>query len=210
MVELSAGVIKAGAYFSHINFDILRNPSVRLLVDDGRSVLQEVRQPYDIITADAIIPRHAGANSLNSVEYFTLVRKALAPGGLALHWNGGATQEEFKLILRAFATAFPHTTLWGDGSLMVGSLVPLTVSQSRIAAMLEDPATRDVLHMMHVEEPRHLEKMFRADTDAVRAFLGEGTVLSDDRPLLEYFASLPQGEKNLSGLVRLSDRVVRP
>ena len=64
--------------------------------------------------------------------------------------------------------------------------------------------------MMHVEEPRHLEKMFRADTDAVRAFLGEGTVLSDDRPLLEYFSSLPQGEKNLSGLVRLSDRVVRP
>ena len=56
VVELSAGVIRARAYFGHINFDILRNPSVRLLVDDGRSVLQEVRQPYNIITADAIIP----------------------------------------------------------------------------------------------------------------------------------------------------------
>ena len=210
VVELSEGVIKAGEYFSHINFDILRNPSVRLLVDDGRSVLQSVRDPYDVITADAIIPRHAGANSLNSVEYFTLVRNALAPGGIALHWNGGATQEEYKLIMRAFVAAFPHTTLWGDGTLMVGTLTPLTVSQARIAAMLENPETRDVLQMMHIEEPGHLEKMFRADTDAVRAFLGTGTVLSDDRPLLEYFASLPQDEKDLSGLVRRSDRVIRP
>ncbi len=210
VVELSEGVIKAGAYFSHINFDILNNPSVRLIVDDGRSVLQGRREPYDIITADAIIPRHAGANSLNSVEYFTLVRKALAPGGIALHWNGGATQEEYTLILRAFATAFPHTTLWGDGALMVGTLAPLQVSMARIAAMLNNPETRAVLQMMHVEEPGHLERMFRADTDAVRAFLGAGVVLSDDRPLLEYFASLPQHEKNLLGLVRRSDRVIRP
>lgn len=210
VVELSEGVIKAGEYFSHINFDILRNPSVRLIVDDGRNVLQRVRGTYDIITADAIIPRHAGANSLNSVEYFRLVRNALAPGGIVLHWNGGATLEEYQLILRAFVEVFPHTTVWGDGSLMVGTPEPLTVSRARISALLASPDTRDVLHMMHVEEVDHLEKMFRGDTDAVRAFLGDGPVLSDDRPLLEYFASLPQSERDLLPLQRHPDRVFRP
>jgi spermidine synthase len=210
VVELSGGVVQAAGYFSHINFDILRNPAVHMRVDDGRTVLQRVRNTYDVITADAIIPRHAGANSLNSVEYFTLVRNALAPNGIALHWNGGATEEEDKLILRAFVTAFPHTTLWGDGALMVGSLTPLTVSKSRIEALLATPGTREALNLMHVESFDHLEKMFRADTPEIRAYLGEGIALSDDRPLLEYFASLPQTELNRTQIVRRPAGVIRP
>lgn len=202
VIELSAGVIEGSSYFGSINFDILKNPSVRIRLDDGRNFLQRVRVPYDVITADAIIPRHAGANNLNSVEYFRLVREALAPTGIALHWNGGTTGTEYSLILRAFAAAFPHVTLWGDGALMVGSQAPVTVSRQRIQDLLADAATRRALGLMHVESVEHLERMFRASDRDVRAFVGEGPVLSDDRPVLEYFESLPQDALDRSGLVR--------
>jgi spermidine synthase len=210
VIELSQGVVDAAAFFSHINFDILRNPRVRIRLDDGRNFLERVRTPYDVITADAIIPRHAGANSLNSVEYFRLVRDALAPNGIALHWNGGATEPEYQLILRAFITAFPNTTLWGDGSLMVGTREPLTLSRDRIESLLAATETRDLLRLMNIESFDHLERIFRAATPDVRTYLGPGPVLSDDRPILEYFASLPQIERDLTKMPRQSEGLVRP
>ena len=200
VVELSQGVVNAAWYFSHINFDILRHPSVHIRLDDGRNFLQQVRTAYDVITADAIYPRHAGATSLNSVEYFRLVSGALAPGGVALHWNGGANAAEYNMILAAFVTAFPNATLWADGSLMVGTRDPLVVSRRRIEQMLADSGTREVLKLVDVERPDHLERIFRASPDDIRAYLGASPALSDDRPLLEYFESLPAGERHLSTL----------
>lgn len=210
VVELSQGVIDASDYFRHVNFDILRNPQVNIRVDDGRNFLQRVRTGYDIITADAIIPRHAGANSLNSVEYFSLVRRALKPGGLALHWNGGATEEEYRLILAAFASVFPHVSLWGDGSLMLGAEFPVTVSRARIDGLLQQPHGRALFEAINVAQFEDLERMFTADDTAVREYLGNTSPLTDNRPLLEYFEALPQSERDLSRLARRPDVVFRP
>ena len=60
-----------------------------LRVDDGRNFLLTTRKKYDVITADIILPRHAGAGSLYSREYYELVRNALTDDGLVMQWNGG-------------------------------------------------------------------------------------------------------------------------
>ena len=210
IVELSESVVRGAAFFSHVNFDVLHRGNVRAHLDDGRNFLLRTRTQYDVITADAILPHHAGANNVNSVGYFRLVRDALAPDGVALHWNGGATGTEFKLILRAFVAAFPDATLWGDGSLMVGTRQPLTLSRGRIEAMLNDPVTREVLALMHVESFDHLQRMFRASPADIRAFVGEGPILTDDKPAIEYFASLPQDERALTRIGRDPTAVIRP
>jgi spermidine synthase len=211
VVELSEGVLEAAALFSHVNFDVMRQPNVRARVDDGRDYLARVTAPYDIITADAIIPTHAGATSVYSVEYFRLVRRALAPGGIALHWNGGGSDEEYGLILRAFARAFPYTTLWGDAKLMVGSAQPILVSRRRIERMLQDDAMRRVLGLMNVETFDHLERMFRASPEQVQALAGPGPYLTDDRPIVEYFATPPPGAGvSLAGVRGDIASVLRP
>jgi spermidine synthase len=150
-----------------------------------------VDRQYDVITADAIIPTHAGATNLYSVEYFRLVRRALAPYGIALHWNGGGSAAEYGLILRAFVNAFPYTTLWGDARLMVGSRRPIRLSRSRIDKMLSEPATRRVLALMNVETFGHMARIFRAGPEQLHAVLGRGPHVTDDRPLIEYFAPPP-------------------
>jgi spermidine synthase len=210
VVELSDSVIRSAAFFSHVNFDVLHRPNVRIMHDDGRNYLLRARTLYDVITADAILPHHAGANNLNSVEYFRLVRDRLAPDGIALHWNGGVTDAEHKMILRAFVDAFPEATLWGDGTLMIGSKRPLSVSQARIESLLADPAGRQALALMHVGTLDHLLRMFRASPRDIRAYLGPGPALSDDKPALEYFASLPQTERDLSRIGRDSSALIRP
>jgi spermidine synthase len=191
VVELSEGVLRAAGLFAHVNFDVMQRPNVRGRVDDGRNYLARVKTPYDVITADAIIPTHAGATNLYSVEYFRLVRGALAPSGIALHWNGGGTDAEYGLILRAFVKAFPYTTLWGDGKLMVGSNTPITLSRQRIERMLNEPVTRQILGLMNVETFDHLARVFRAGPEQLQQFIGQEPHLSDDKPVIEYFATPP-------------------
>src|SRR5687767_11195172 len=130
VVELSREVIEAAdGFFGPINFGILHKPTVRLHVDDGRNFLLLTRSRYDVITADVILPIHAGSGNLYSAEYFRLVRRALKPGGIAVQWVAG-TEAEYKTIARTFVSVFPETTLWAGGALMLGSNEPLRLRKS--------------------------------------------------------------------------------
>ena len=211
VVELSRGVVRGAEQFAHVNFDVLHRPNVTIRVDDGRNYLLRARGQYDVITADAIIPTNSGANNLYSAEYFTLVNDALAPGGIALHWNGAGDATEYGLILRAFVKAFPNTTLWGDGKLMVGWKDPPALSRGRVEAMLTDPRMMDVLKLMHVERFDHLARMFRANPEQARTLAGDGLYLTDDRPLIEYFARVPpQAPADIAGIKGDIATILRP
>lgn len=76
---------------------------------------------------------------------------------------------------------------------MVGSNKPIGLSRSRIERMLSDPATRQVLALMNVETFDHLARTFRAGPEQLQKLVGSGPHLTDDRPLIEYFAPSPTG-----------------
>jgi len=187
VVELSAAVVAGSAFFKDINFDLLSRPNVHLKVDDGRNFMMMGRKKYDVITADIILPRHAGAGALYSKEYYELVRDSLAPGGLAMQWNGGDSLTEYKLLLRTFVSVFPYTTLWADGGLMLGSTRPFTLSQSAYEARR---ASFDLFNW----DLATLKRIYSAGPDEVKAFLGDGPILTDDKPVIEYFLSLPRDD----------------
>jgi hypothetical protein len=77
--------------------------------------------------------------------------------------------------------------------------------------MLADPRMLDVLKLMHVERFDHLARMFRANPEQARTLAGEGLYLTDDRPLIEYFARLPaQTSADLGGLKGDIGTILRP
>jgi len=47
--EISSGVLKAAAYFSEENRNVLNNPGVRIVNADGRNFLLGSQERYDII-----------------------------------------------------------------------------------------------------------------------------------------------------------------
>ncbi len=205
VVELSSAVVGGSAFFRHINFELLEQPNVTLRVDDGRNYLLTTRKKYDVITADIILPRHAGAGALYSREYFELVRNALKSRGLVLQWNGGEGAT-YRMILRTFLSVFPNTTLWADGTLMVGSVEPLEVSRRAYEERRVDPDFRALFDWDY----DMLVRGYVAGPPDIAAWVGDGAILIDDRPLIEYFLSLPEDESPLSLLAlprRLADIV---
>ena len=193
VIELSEAVISAAPYFRLANQDVLLQPNVHLAIDDGRNFLLRNRQPYDVVTADVIHPYDAGATNLYSVEYFTLVARALRPDGIMVQWVSPGSAYEHALIVRTFLQAFPHATLWLGGDLLIGSPQPLTLSLSVLENRLADPNARGALAEVGFNHAQDVLAQFRADEAELHAYAGAGPVLTDDHPLLEYFINLAQG-----------------
>jgi spermidine synthase len=197
IVELAGSVVAAAAFFAHVNGDVLRQPHVTVRVDDGRNFLRMTNRRYDVLTADIIQPIHAGAGNLYSVEYFTLARRVLRQGGVMLQWIGHREEAHYKLIMRTFLRVFPRATLWADGSLMVGSLEPLRFSRAGFERKLQAPDVVFGLSRVRLDTFEALAGRYTAGPDEMRRFVGDGPILTDDRPLLEYHRSLTDAGRPL-------------
>ena len=195
VVELSRSVVKGAVWFKHVNYDVLTRPNLRLRVDDGRNYLLLTDRRYDVVTADIIQPVHAGAGNLYSREYFQTARRVLADDGLMLQWVGDWPETRYKLVVRTFLSVFPDTTLWANGSLLVGRTTPLKLSRAAVARALANPSSGRALADIGIHSVDDLLGRFNARPDTLRKYAGDGTMLTDDRPLIEYFLSLGGGER---------------
>jgi spermidine synthase len=191
VVELAGSVVRGARFLESINYGVLSRPNVHLRVDDGRNYLMLTPRRYDVITADVIHPIFAGSGNLYSVEYFRLMRRVLNPGGLVLQWVAG-TEAEYKTIARTFLSVFPGTTAWVGGGLLVGSVEPLQLRRSDFEWKLKMTGSRRGLHDLNVESFDALLAAFTAGPEELAAFVGPGELLTDDRPQVEYFLSLPR------------------
>lgn len=191
VVELSTGVIAGARFFDSINYGVLDRPNVTLRVDDGRNYLMLTPRRYDVVTADIIIPIYAGSGNLYSADYFKQMRRVLNPGGIAMQWVDG-TEAEYKTIVRTFLSVFPNTTAWVGGGLLVGSMEPLRLSRRAFMSKMAYPGDMQALRDLNVTSFEALMAAFTAGPNELRAFVGDGPLLTDDRPLAEYFLSLPR------------------
>lgn len=206
IVELAQSVVSAVPYFAHVNGNLLERPNVRIRIDDGRNFLQLTPKRYDVITADIIQPIHAGAGNLYSREYFTIARGVLNEGGLMMQWIGHREEFHYKLIMRTFLQAFPNATLWANGTLMVGSVEPLQIRQEAFERRRMSPDAQFAFALVGFDSFEALLARYTAGPDEMRRFVGEGPVLTDDQPLLEFHRSLgsspPVDLSSLRGDVR--------
>jgi spermidine synthase len=202
VVELSPSVVAANRFFVGSNLGLLTNPHVTFRIDDGRNFLLLTRQHFDTVTADLILPHLAGAGNLYSFDYFKLVKKALAPGGLMVQWLANDSEYQYKLMLRTFAAAFPHVTLWAQGSLAVGSLEPLRITRPDFEEKLTSGPVRALLEGNGIGTLAGLRDAYFAGPREIARYVGEGPLLTDDLPIIEYFLSIRQGgtAPDLSGL----------
>jgi spermidine synthase len=195
IVELSPAVVDAARHFSGINQGLFERPNIHLRVDDGRNYMLLTPERYDIVMADVILPQHAGAGNLYSAEYYRLMRRVLNNRGIALQWIGSAGETEYKMIMRTFVSVFPHTTLWHGGSLMIGSTRPLVLDEAAFLRKQAAPDSKAALDASGFTSFAALLSRYNAGPPELKAFLGQGEILTDDRPLTEYFLALPQNDR---------------
>jgi spermidine synthase len=189
VVDISADVLDLAAVpFPPPAVSPLRDPRVRVHVEDGRFFLQATDQRFDLITAEPPPLKVAGVVSLYTQEYFGHMARRLAPGGVATYWLPvyQLLPHETRAVVRGFCQAFPDCTLWNASGLewmLAGSSgPPRAVDEERFARAWSDPVIGPQLRAIGVESPEQLGATFLADADQLREWLGPGDALVDDRP----------------------------
>ena len=151
-----------------------RDRRVHIEHADGRHALQTRPDLFDIIEADALRPRSGYSGNLYSVEFFSLVRSRLAPGGLAATWI------PTPRVLRTFREVFPHVVVV-DGLVALGSDRPMTTDWPTILARLRAPGVLDRFVQSGLDLEAILEPAFAtADTLPPVARQGSGDTLNTD------------------------------
>jgi len=115
VAELSRGVIEANrTLLADVNGRVLERPGLTVHHADGRRVLADAPDPYDLIVVDMMFPTVAGAGNLYSREFYALARRRLTDDGLFVHWLPGflLAPEDLAAIAAAFLESFPEGSAW--------------------------------------------------------------------------------------------------
>jgi len=199
-VELSPSVpAQMGAFFPDAD-RFMHDPNGRIITADGRNYVRLSTARYDVIVVDPPPPIwSAGTVVLYTSEFFTEARRRLTPDGIFLLWFPyQATVDQFKAHVRTLRSVFPHVDVILDpsrnGAYLLGSDSPLAFDQAGLAGLLGSPkATTD---FATAPDDPGLDGAGWARTimahdwlrdRQVDAFVGSGPVITDDRPISEYY-----------------------
>jgi len=166
----------------------LKDPRVRVHVEDGRYFLQASLKKFDLVTGEPPPPTLAGVASLYTREYFQLIHDHLAEGGMTTYWLPihDLSEEATLSILRGFAEVFKTSFLWhGSQSdlMMIGIREPINPAS---AMNLEDqwriPKIAAEIATLGFETPAQLAAGFIGDGNYIRQLTQRTPPLTDNFP----------------------------
>jgi predicted membrane-bound spermidine synthase len=186
VVDVSPEILAASSLL-HAERDPLRDPRVRLVLEDGRHYLRSRREQFDIITGEPPPPMMAGVVNLYTREYFRALAERLAPGGLATYWLpvyqfdlAGA-----KATAAAFCDAFADCTLWAGANgewILLGGRGFERRASAEDFARLWHAAAQPYLLAGGLEHPVQIGATFLADAAQLREWIGRTPPVVDDFP----------------------------
>jgi spermidine synthase len=179
LVEINAAVLEAVAAFGPRG--VL--DGVRIHHADARNFLFRTDLRYDVISSEPSYPSDLGVGNLFTREYYEIAASRLADGGVYCQWLPYylMTNEDVTLMVKTFASVFPHATLWkvpdSMDLLLLGSLRPFARAPPAVAARVAELGPR-----------RPLSFVLSRDEEGVRAVsrMEAVPINTDDRPELEF------------------------
>ncbi|MET0552751.1 MAG: fused MFS/spermidine synthase [Vicinamibacteria bacterium] len=113
--EISNPIVDAArTQFAGVNGGVLDWPHVRLLREDGRSVLVESPQRYDVVSVEISSIWFAGVGAIYSQEFYALARNRLREGGVLLQWFPihHLSPRNLYVVVNTARSVFPHVSVW--------------------------------------------------------------------------------------------------
>ena len=194
-LELSSSVINAGKMFADQNHDVLSNPKVNFVIQDGRNHLLTTHKFYDVITSEPPPPRTAFTVNLYTREYYELQKRKLKPGGISAQWIPLHSQgeEEVAMHFKTFQSVFPYTMGWlsvANEILIIGSDQPIKIDFNKLNERLQEPEIKKALKDIEIPDIfSFLSNIWLLNEQVVK--LGEGyPLITDNHPAIEFYLEL--------------------
>jgi spermidine synthase len=187
-------------YFGDYNFNVVRNPKVRVEVDDARHFLNTTREKFDAITSDPFDPWVKGAATLYTKEFWQLAKRHLNPGGVVtvfvqLYDSG---MPAVKSEVATFFEVFPDGIIWGNtlrgegyDVVLSGQAEPTRIDVDRMEALLTSPEFVEVaksLREIGFNTATSLLATFGGRAPELRPWLTDAQINRDNNLRLQFLA----------------------
>ncbi|MBA2320161.1 MAG: hypothetical protein H0V89_03310, partial [Deltaproteobacteria bacterium] len=197
VVELEPAIREAAEYFKEYNNNILEDPRMTLIVNDGRNhVYLAPEHSYDVIVSEPPNPWITGVSNLFTREFLELGKSRLKPGGVWSQWVQmyGMDTGDLRTLIRTFTEVYPYILLYAtieDADLvLVGSERPLVQSLDTAEHLLHWPGVREQLAVVDIDEALDIVALYQMDRDQMRRMAGDGPLNTDDSMIIEYSAPM--------------------
>jgi spermidine synthase len=189
-------------HFSEHNFDVVRNPKVRIHLDDARHYLLTTDEKFDAITSDPLDPWVKGAATLYTREFFAEVKEHLNPGGVVTLFVQlyESTDAAVKSEIATFLEAFPNgavfaNTVNGQGYDLVlyGSVGDRRIDVDAVQARLNSPEGEPIrrsLAQVGINSAVELFGTYAGSREDMANWLKDGAINTDRNLRLQYLAGL--------------------
>jgi spermidine synthase len=187
-------------YFAEHNFDVVRNPKVRVHIDDARHFLFTTSQKFDAITSDPLDPWVKGAAMLYTREFFELVKQRLNPGGIVTLFVQlyESNTEAVKSEIATFFEAFPKGMIFantyngaGYDLVLLGQVDGTRIDLDAVEARLQRPEyepIRKSLADIGMLSAVDLFATYAGSADDMRPWLSDAQINRDRNLRLQYLA----------------------
>ncbi len=198
-VELEKNILGAARFFAAQNRDVLDDPRLKIILNDGRNHILLTDEKYDVITSDPFEPLIAGAASLYTEDHFTNGKTRLTPGGIFCQFLPlyQLSLDDYRMIVRSFCHSFPHVTLWytGTDTVLMGSETPHKTTLDELERRMALPGVKESLEEIGISNAVQLLQTFVMDP-SILPEVKNGPINSDNHPHIEF--SAPKSHLGLS------------
>jgi spermidine synthase len=192
-LELEAAVVRGSRFFDAESGAPLRDPRVRMVVNDARNDLLVRDRGYDVIVSEPSNPWIPGAASLFTRDFFRIARARLRPDGIFCQWIQlyELWPEDFQAILRSFMEVFPSVQIWrvGTDAVLLAGPGDLELPVGRLISRASDRVRGDFARI-GIRSPEDLLAHFWIGGDELRRAVTPGPVNTDDNMRIEFAAPL--------------------
>jgi spermidine synthase len=195
-VELVPSVPRLFGYFHSDAAQLLGSPLSHVVIDDGRRYLERKQEQYDVITLDPPPPvEAAGTSLLYSKEFYSAIRRRLAPGGILQQWLPTGDAVIQASVARALQQSFPYVRVFHSldnrGFHFLASEQPIVQrSAQELADRMPERAVQDLLEWGPASTAAGQFSIIlgrELSLDRLIAGAPQAPALQDDHPENEYF-----------------------
>jgi predicted membrane-bound spermidine synthase/tetratricopeptide (TPR) repeat protein len=173
---------------------VLEDPRVRVIPTDGRNYILATPKYYDVITAEPSNPWIAGIANLYTREFYQVIKSKIKDDGIFAQWfhNYSMSPDDFRMVFRTFAEAFPHVALWSmkeSDYLLIGSKREQVFDYAAVKKIYDsNPMLRSDLEYLGLSDVYAVQGFYRLDRNGFLAFAEGADINTDDGAELEFSA----------------------
>jgi predicted membrane-bound spermidine synthase/tetratricopeptide (TPR) repeat protein len=173
---------------------VLEDPRVRVIPTDGRNYILATPKYYDVITAEPSNPWIAGIANLYTREFYQVIKSKIKDDGLFAQWfhNYSMSPDDFRMVFRTFAEAFPHVSLWSmkeSDFLLIGSKREQVFDYPAVKKIYDsNPMLRSDLDYLGLSDVYAVQGFYRMNRNGFLSFSEGADINTDDGAELEFSA----------------------